>query len=210
MKRLFRLGGFIALIMSFFLSAELFFPDKVDYLFKLVKLPIKNEIFLTLNIVFLYILKRHANFKYYVHSEELKFIVLYIVLIINQLAVYFIPNSYGNDSTTLLLSLGMILLIGLVRYMLEYNIYNILAKRVKDTAYQFCMFLFRLTLILRILELLRNIIFIILDIFSINIPSQSLILSYSMYFVQVSNMLLILSYFVIALIFLKPRETYSF
>ncbi len=210
MKRFFRLGGVVALLMAFFLSAELFFPEKVDYLFELLKFPIKNELFLILNIIFLYALKKHANFRYYVHSEELKFIFLYLILILNQIVVYLIPSNFNDGLVEIVVVLGIIFLLGLTRYILEYNIYDILAKRVKDSSYQFCMFLFRLTLIFRIFELFRDIVFIILDIFAINIPYQGRILSYSLYFVQVSNVLLILSYFVIAIIFLKPKETYSF
>lgn len=210
MKRLFRLGGMVALVISIFLSAELFFPDKIDYLFKFLKLPIKNEIFLILKIVFLFVLKRHANFKYYVHSEELKFITLYIILIFNQIVPSFMSNYSSTELEKLVAILVIILLLGLGKYMVEYSIYNVLAKRVKETSYQLCMFLFRITIIIRIIELIRNSIFIVLDLLAIEIPYQGIILSYSLYFVQVSNILLILSYFIIALIFLKPRETYSF
>lgn len=210
MKRLFRLGGMVALVISIFLSAELFFPDKIDYLFKFLKLPIKNEIFLILKIVFLFVLKRHANFKYYVHSEELKFITIYIILIFNQIVASFMSNYSSTEHEKLVATLVIILLLGLGKYMVEYSIYNVLAKRVKETSYQLCMFLFRITIIIRIIELIRNSIFIVLDLLAIEIPYQGIILSYSLYFVQVSNILLILSYFIIALIFLKPRETYSF
>lgn len=140
MKKLFRLGGIISLILCFFKSTDIILPQKINYFFNTLSFLDKNVIVVILSLLFFYILKKHANHKYCVYSEELKFFAIIFFMILSQL-IKFISVFFNLKIFS---SLALTITISSVILFLEGSIYYSLKNKIKDRNYKINMYIFSL------------------------------------------------------------------
>lgn len=207
MKKLFRLGGIISMILALVLFGEIFFKDDFNKLFTLVDFNFKSELFLLMHIIFLYILKKYMNIKFYIHSEELRFLLLFILLILSKGYKYIKPEFFDKSKG---FNVHIILILGILVYFLELNIFNRLRQKVKDKACVLTLFIFICAVFAKMLYIVSGYLLMIFSRFNIDFAVFDKVTELNVHIDLFSKSLYIAAYILMAFIFLKPKETYSF
>lgn len=206
MKKLLRLGGLISLILFVFKISQVILPGKLDYLFDLLPISNKTFIMFLLNLLFFFILKKHANYKYSVYSEELKFIALILIMFLSQILKFL--NVFIKGNIFLAYILSIILIFSLL--FLEANIYYSLKNKVKDRNYKINMYIFIVAFYGKLIYILSNYAMILTLEFLKNKNLMYYLENLNIYSYLLSTWIYAVSYFFIAFIFFKPRERFSF
>lgn len=210
MKKILHIGSFFSVILALVFFTDVFFAEEMKEFVGIIGFSFKSEIILASTIFFLFFLKKHANLKHYIHSEELKFLLLISLLIINQAIRYLVPNISSHSDTSLIMSFAAVILFNLLKLMLEFNIYSTLRRRVKDRLYIISMFIFQVAVILAIIGIISSQFYTLLHIINIHLEINNNFINVSAKVIASSKFLYFIAYTLITFVFLKPKEKYSF
>lgn len=205
MKKLFRLGGIISILLALVIFGEVFMKSEFDKIVLMTGISFKDELLVLMHLLFLYLLKKHMNIKFYIHSEELRFLLLFIVFILSIAYERIMPNVFPSNITAYI-----IFFFGIFALFLELNIFNRLRKRVKDKVNTLNLFVFMCAIAVRLVYIFMNQALVLVGRFEIEMPIVSKISEISINVNMLSQTLYVVAYCIAALIFLRPKEAYSF
>ena len=205
MKKLFRLGGIISILLALVIFGQVFMKAEFDKIVLMTGIDFKDEVIVLMHLLFLYLLKKHMNIKFYIHSEELRFMLLFIVLILSIAYERIIPNVFPSNITAYI-----IFFLGIFALVLEFNVLNRLRKRVKDKINTLALFVFTIAIAVRLMYIITSQVLLLINRFGIELALVDKISEISININLLSQTLYIVAYCIAAMIFLRPKETYSF
>jgi hypothetical protein len=165
----------------------------------------KEELLVVMHLIFLYLLKKYMNIKFYIHSEELRFLLLFVMLIFSIVYKSIIPSNFGDNIT-----FYVVFVLGILALFLELNIFNRLRKRIKDKINSFNLLVFVCAIAVKLIYIFMSQGLEFLGKFEISAIPVDKIVEISINVNLLSQTLYIVAYIIAALIFLRPKETYSF
>lgn len=205
MKKLFRLGGIISILLALVIFGEVFMKAEFDKIVLMTGISFKDELLVIMHLLFLYLLKKYMNIKFYIHSEEIRFMLLFAVLILSIAYDRVVPNIFPGNITAYI-----IFFLGIFALFLELNIFNRLRKRVKDKITTLNLLVFICAIAVKLVYIIMSQALVLVNRFGPEIPIISKISEISINVDLLSQTLYVVAYCIAAMIFLRPKETYSF